>query len=191
MQDWNTHASPRPVPVGLSAGPGSQRWCSQGSCTGPVPDSVLCLKDRLLYSGASSCQSVVKGCGRRSGPRDGPPKTPPTLLPSFPTHSRVVTLPQGAAAWVRASDWLAKVTGSHPSCQGCGLFWGRGGSGGGGKPSFPSPSAGDLRELPRAFQAPPGSQASSRGEAKDSALLSSRDAGLLEPPERPQAHGPH
>ena len=28
-------------------------------------------------------------------------------------------------------------------------------------------------------QAPPGSQASSRGEAKDSALLSSRDAGLL------------
>ena len=33
-----------------------------------------------------------------------------------------------------------------------------------------------------AFQAPPGSQASSRGEAKDSALLSSRDAGLLEPP---------
>ena len=31
-------------------------------------------------------------------------------------------------------------------------------------------------------QAPPGSQASSRGEAKDSALLSSRDAGLLEPP---------
>ena len=26
----------------------------------------------------------------------------------------------------------------------------------------------------------------SRGEAKDSALLSSRDAGLLEPPERPQ-----
>ena len=36
------------------------------------------------------------------------------------------------------------------------------------------------------MQAPPGSQASSRGEAKDSALLSSRDAGLLEPPERPQ-----
>ena len=33
---------------------------------------------------------------------------------------------------------------------------------------------------------PAGSQASSRGEAKDSALLSSRDAGLLEPPERPQ-----
>ena len=30
---------------------------------------------------------------------------------------------------------------------------------------------------------PPGSQASSRGEAKDSALLSSRDAGLLEPTE--------
>ena len=38
---------------------------------------------------------------------------------------------------------------------------------------------------------PPGSQASSRGEAKDSALLSSRDAGLLEPPEsltQPPAH---
>ena len=30
---------------------------------------------------------------------------------------------------------------------------------------------------------------SSRGEAKDSALLSSRDAGLLEPPERPQGLG--
>ena len=29
-----------------------------------------------------------------------------------------------------------------------------------------------------AFQAPPGSQASSRGEAKDSALLSSHDAAL-------------
>ena len=43
------------------------------------------------------------------------------------------------------------------------------------------------RDLRVAFQAPPGSQASSRGEAKDSALLSSRDAGLLEPPERPQA----
>ena len=34
--------------------------------------------------------------------------------------------------------------------------------------------------------APPGSQASSRGEAKASALLSSRDAGLLEPPETSQ-----
>ena len=34
----------------------------------------------------------------------------------------------------------------------------------------------------------PRSQASSRGEANDSALLSSRDAGLLEPPERPQGH---
>ena len=32
----------------------------------------------------------------------------------------------------------------------------------------------------------PGNQASSRGEAKDSSLLSSRDAGLLEPPEWPQ-----
>ena len=41
------------------------------------------------------------------------------------------------------------------------------------------------RDLGVAFQAPPGSQASSRREAKDSALLSSRDAGLLEPPERP------
>ena len=34
---------------------------------------------------------------------------------------------------------------------------------------------------------PPGSQASSRGEAKDSALLSSRDAGPLEPPERSES----
>ena len=34
------------------------------------------------------------------------------------------------------------------------------------------------RDLGVAFHAPPGSQASSRGEAKDSALLSSRDAGL-------------
>ena len=41
-----------------------------------------------------------------------------------------------------------------------------------------------------AFQAPPGSQTSSRGEAKDSALHSSRDAGLLEPPERPQGSQP-
>ena len=32
------------------------------------------------------------------------------------------------------------------------------------------------RDLGVAFQAPPGSQASSRGVAKDSALLSSRDA---------------
>ena len=42
------------------------------------------------------------------------------------------------------------------------------------------------RDLGVALQAPPGNQASSREEAKDSALLSSRDAGLLEPPERPQ-----
>ena len=33
---------------------------------------------------------------------------------------------------------------------------------------------------------PGGLQSIGRGEAKDSALLSSRDAGLLEPPERPQ-----
>ena len=33
-----------------------------------------------------------------------------------------------------------------------------------------------------------GSQASSRGEANDSALLSIRYAGLLEPPERSRAH---
>ena len=32
----------------------------------------------------------------------------------------------------------------------------------------------------------PGNQASSRGEAKNSAVLLRRDAGLLEPPERPQ-----
>ena len=42
------------------------------------------------------------------------------------------------------------------------------------------------KDLGVASQAPPGSQASSRGEAKDSALLSSRDKDLLEPPERPQ-----
>ena len=42
------------------------------------------------------------------------------------------------------------------------------------------------RDLGVAFQAPPGSQASSRGEAMDSDLPSSRDAGLLEPPVRPQ-----
>ena len=34
--------------------------------------------------------------------------------------------------------------------------------------------------------APPGSQASPRGEAKDSALLPSRDADILVPPEWPQ-----
>ena len=37
-----------------------------------------------------------------------------------------------------------------------------------------------------AFQTPPGSQASPRGQAKDAALLSSRDADLLEPSEWPQ-----
>ena len=37
------------------------------------------------------------------------------------------------------------------------------------------------RDLGVAFQAPPGSQASSRGEPKDSALLSSRDGYPLEP----------
>ena len=37
---------------------------------------------------------------------------------------------------------------------------------------------------------PPRNHASSPGEAKDSALLSSRDAGLLEPPERPQVSSP-
>ena len=42
------------------------------------------------------------------------------------------------------------------------------------------------RDLGVAFQTHPGSQASSRGEAKDSALLSSRDADLLEPTEWPQ-----
>ena len=35
-----------------------------------------------------------------------------------------------------------------------------------------------------AFQHPPGCQASSRGEAKDSAVLLSRDAGLLDPQRR-------
>ena len=43
---------------------------------------------------------------------------------------------------------------------------------------------GRSRGLGVAFQAPPGSQASSRGEAKDSALLSSRDAGLLDDVEK-------
>ena len=38
------------------------------------------------------------------------------------------------------------------------------------------------RDLGVAFQDPPGCQASSRAEAKDSAVLLSRDADLLEPP---------
>ena len=38
------------------------------------------------------------------------------------------------------------------------------------------------RDLGVAFQDPPGCQASSRGEAKDSAVLPSRDADILEPP---------
>ena len=38
------------------------------------------------------------------------------------------------------------------------------------------------RDLGVAFQDPPGCQASSRGEAKDSAVLLSRDTDLLEPP---------
>ena len=42
------------------------------------------------------------------------------------------------------------------------------------------------RDLGVAFQTPPGSQASSRGEAKDSVLLPSLDGDLLEPPEWPQ-----
>ena len=42
------------------------------------------------------------------------------------------------------------------------------------------------RDLGVALQTPPGSQASPRGEAKDSALLSSHDVNLLEPPEWPQ-----
>ena len=42
------------------------------------------------------------------------------------------------------------------------------------------------RDLGAAFQTPPGSQASHREEAKDCALLSSRDAELLEPNEWPQ-----
>ena len=44
----------------------------------------------------------------------------------------------------------------------------------------------EVRDLGVAFQAHPGSQSSSTGEAKNSAHLSSRDAGLWEPPERPQ-----
>ena len=42
------------------------------------------------------------------------------------------------------------------------------------------------RDLGVAFQTHPGSQASSLGEAKDSALLSSRDGYLLEPTEWPK-----
>ena len=42
------------------------------------------------------------------------------------------------------------------------------------------------RDLGDAFQTHPGGQASSRGEAKDSTLLQSRDADLLEPTEWPQ-----
>ena len=42
------------------------------------------------------------------------------------------------------------------------------------------------RDLGVAFQTHPGSQASSRGEADDSALLSSRDTDLLEPTEWPK-----
>ena len=38
------------------------------------------------------------------------------------------------------------------------------------------------RDLGVAFQDPPGCQASSRGEAKDSAVLPSHEADLLEPP---------
>ena len=38
------------------------------------------------------------------------------------------------------------------------------------------------RDLGVAFQDPPGCQASSREEAKDSAVLPSRDADILEPP---------
>ena len=44
------------------------------------------------------------------------------------------------------------------------------------------------RDLGVAFQTPPGSQASSRGEAKDSALLPSHDADLLQPSEWPQGN---
>ena len=40
----------------------------------------------------------------------------------------------------------------------------------------------EVRDLGVAFQDPPGCQASSRGEAKNSAVLPSRDADLLEPP---------
>ena len=47
-------------------------------------------------------------------------------------------------------------------------------------------SMGD-RHLGVAFQTHPGNQASSRGEAKDSALLSSCDGYLLEPTEWPKA----
>ena len=53
---------------------------------------------------------------------------------------------------------------------------------------FPGPNIPlrEDRDLGVALQTHPGSQASSRGEAKDSALLSSRDADLLEPTEWPE-----
>ena len=53
---------------------------------------------------------------------------------------------------------------------------------------FPGPNIPlrEDRDLGVAFQTHPGSQASSQGEAKDSALLPSRDADLLEPTEWPQ-----
>ena len=44
------------------------------------------------------------------------------------------------------------------------------------------------KDLGVASHAPPGSQASPRGEAKDSALLPSRDADILVPPELKEAH---
>ena len=69
------------------------------------------------------------------------------------------------------------VWGPHrPTCGGripCLLERGQGGE----RPAWPGAARSPARL---------GSQTSSRGEAKASALLSSRDAGLLEPPERPQ-----
>ena len=48
------------------------------------------------------------------------------------------------------------------------------------------PLQGSRREEGDAAPGPETEEGARRGEAKDSALLSSRDAGLLEPPERPQ-----
>ena len=52
--------------------------------------------------------------------------------------------------------------------------------------SYPMVLSRGLRDFGVALQTHPGSQASSRGEADDSALLSSRDTDLLEPTEWPK-----
>ena len=49
-------------PVGLSAGPGGQHCAPRAAALGPrTRQCLLYLKDHLLYSGTSSCQSVDEG----------------------------------------------------------------------------------------------------------------------------------